>query len=713
MLKKHELKDLEKIYLEAESCDKEVFSEMRTNLLLVSGEHYSRRHSRFMNRLRSFKDVSEQQRLRLSKNHTQAICKTFSNHLLSGAPGVAFKPQSEKELQDQKAAELHQAVWKWIKETYEFDERNDEWVDDFTHIGEVATKVTWDDKAGEIIAYEQETDGAGNPVFEEDGVTPKAGAPVYEGAFIFEPVYGFNLLRDPAAKDMREARFLIVRKMCNVDDLKAKFPEKREKITTTEDKTMVVFDASKSDYRSSRNEALVKEFYFKPCAQYPRGYFFITTGNTVLAEGDLPGGVFPIVWQYCERVQTTPRGISIIRTGRPYQAEINRAASKIAEHQITLGDDKLLIQDGTEIAAGIALPGVRSINYAGEKPSILNGRDGSQYLQYMNATIDEYYRVMGFDDSEEKAQNEPFALLYRAASQKKKFKRYVARYERYLKKLAYTTMRLAKLYLPDDKIIPAVSRKEAVNIAEFKSTEEIHAQIVIEPQSEDIESKFGRQLFISQTLQYVGGKLDPDTIGRLLRVAPFGNMEESASDLTMNYDKATNMILALDRGDRPIVNQYDKADYMISRLTNRMGQSDFQGLDPSVQQAYAEVVQYYEQSEAQKLRKIQEAQAGFIPVDGYLVTCDLYVPDPSSPAKSRRARVPYGALRWLLDTLEKQGYSLAALEALSTGAQADIAGLLSNANPEASPPPENAPVGGSQLYGDAIASGGLMESFNG
>jgi hypothetical protein len=70
---------------------------------------------------------------------------------------------------------------------------------------------------------------------------------------------------------------------------------------------------------------------------------------------------------------------------------------------------------------------------------------------------------------------------------------------------------------------------------------------------------------------------------------------------------------------------------------------------------YQQVVQQLMDMEAEEQRKIQEAAAGFIPMSGMAVVCDIYVPDPSNSSKTMRARVPYDALTWLLKRLEEQG----------------------------------------------------------
>ena len=114
----HSISDLEKLYMDADELDKELFAEQRSNILLYSGEHYNRQRSKLYQRLRDAKSLTEEQRLRLTKNHTQKIVDEYTNHVLSSAPGVGFEPANESELADQKTAELNHAVWEFARNKY-------------------------------------------------------------------------------------------------------------------------------------------------------------------------------------------------------------------------------------------------------------------------------------------------------------------------------------------------------------------------------------------------------------------------------------------------------------------------------------------------------------------------------------------------------------------------------------------------------------------
>lgn len=692
---KKKVADLEKLYSESESCDTTIFSEMRSNLLLIAGEHYNKAQSAFWRRIRDSKQINEQQKLRLTKNHIQKITKIYANNIIAAAPGVGFSPKNEGVLQDEKSAELHHAVWQDAKEKYDIDEKIDEWCDDFIGIGECATKIFWDPNKGKIKAYEQGTDESGNPLFLDpmgrETVMPfnpetgepfemKPGKPVYSGEFVFETIYGFNLLRAPEAKRMDESPYLIVRKMMNKDSLIEKYPDFKEKITSSADNTMVVFDPTRGGYQKSNNQVMVKEYYFRPTGDMPKGMFYIATKDVILETGELPGGIFPIVVEAFEKIQTTPRGRSAVKQMRPYQAEINRSASKIAEHQITLGDDKIIMQNGSKISQGAALPGVRALTVTGQVPTILAGRDGSQYLSYMQAQIAELYSVMGIPEiTEDAAQLDPYAMLFRAASQKKQFQRNIKRFERFLCKVAKVYVQLAKIHLPDESWIYAVGRKELINVAEFKKEGDLCYTIKVSPQSDDIETKLGKQIVLNHLVQYTGANLSKEDIGKLVRLMPYANLEEGLSDLTIEYDSATNDILAMDRGEVPTINQYDNHVYCIKRAVLRMRQPDFKNIDPKIQQIYQLYVQQHEQAEAQRQAQITAAASERIPTDGYMITLsNMTVPDPKDPSNNIRVRLPYAAIQWLIQRLEAQGQSLGQLESMNQGAIAEMAQMLSN-----------------------------------
>lgn len=702
--KRPDISTLNGYYTDGDGCDQEVFAEMRSNILLVAGEHYSKRRSQFYKRIRDNRELTQEQKIRLTKNHIRKICQIYVNNILSMNPGLRASAKDTKSNHDMKVAELHQAVWNDAIARYNLDDKMDDWCDNLVEVGEVHVKIFYDPSGGSVTGYEAKLNAETGEVAWSDlaGVEADYTKPVMAGEFVFEEIYGFNLLRPPECKDLRKAEWLCIRKMVNRPEavrLCAGNEELIQKLVAGQDETYVIFDALNGGYKKSNKQVMIREYYFRQSTLFPDGYFYITTKEGILAEGPLPGGLFPIISMQFDKIQTTPRGRSPVKVMRPYQAEINRSASKIAEHHITIGDDKLILMNGAKASAGVSLPGVRTVSVTGtgQEPKFLAGRDGSQYVPYMESQIKELYEVMMVAEDSMEAnpgQVDPFVLLFQYGRRKKKFQRYIKRFEKFLMEVFKLYIALAKLHLPDDAVIMAVGKNEQINIPEFRKYPDTSFEVKVEPVSDDIESMLGKQIAINHALQYVGSKLNPSDIGKLMRQMPYANLDECFDDFTIDYDNAINDILALDRGEQPPVQANENHQYMISKLTARTKKPDFQFLSPQIKQSYAQKIQIHSQFEAQNKMAIQRAEQGFIPTGGALVACDFYVQDPNNPngLSSRRARLPYQSVEWLISQLQTQGQSQDSFNRMDESSQVGIANSMLQqkgvmTTPHFAPPP--------------------------
>jgi len=169
---------------------------------------------------------------------------------------------------------------------------------------------------------------------------------------------------DTAAKEWEDTRYVTTKKMVDRDELKIRYkdsPEKLDYIKTSGDDTFTVFNMTSGEITSAKDKCLVRERYFRPCLEYPEGYFYIFTEHGILEEGELPLGIFPIIYCGWDEEQTSPRSYGPIKIMRPVQGEVNRCVSSIGTQQITLGDDKLIINAGAKMAPGGSLNGIRAI----------------------------------------------------------------------------------------------------------------------------------------------------------------------------------------------------------------------------------------------------------------------------------------------------------------------------------------------------------------
>lgn len=671
---------LDELYRNASQVDDKIFSEMRSNILLVSGDHYAKQGSRFWNRIRSTKELNDTQRLRLTKNHVANICDIYEGNIIGGTANTTPIPNNEDEIQDQKTAELNKSVWEYEKKRLKFRSKVRDFASHFIQLGEVYAKVFFDPELGEIIGYEPKLEDDGEtPMLSEEGEQQADEAkPIFQGLLDIEEIYAFNLLRCPSVQDMHKSPYLIVRKMVDRSVIKEMVgSEKYKELIDENEETYTVFDGDKAGYEESKSQIMLREHYYRPCREYPNGYFYIATSGHILNEGELPYGVWPIAGAGFNKVPTTPRYRSPIKRMRPYQIEINRSASAIATAQVTLGDDKLILPNGSKISAAGTLPGVRAISVNGAMdPKVLAGRSGDQYVGYMQGQITELYQVMNAneDDAVREGQLDPYALLYHSARNKKKFRKYSEAFEEFVSEITEIHLDLARHYYDDNHTIPMVGRSEQVNMAEFKHSEKNCYRIQIENVSDDVDTMLGKQLAINHTLQYVGGQLDKRDIGKMMRAMPFMNYEEAYGDMAIDYDMSKNDMLAMERGEMPMLSPHDDHIYLIQRAVHRMKKPDYRFLPPQVQQAYQMYVQQHQQVEAQKAAELQRAQAGFIPATGPMVTVDYYTTDEEG--KTKRAKFPFSAVQWLEKQLQTQGTSLSQLESLDQGSQAQIAQLM-------------------------------------
>lgn len=700
-MKPHKIEDLNRHYREAESCDDEVFSEMRSNLLLVSGNHYSKKTSSFFSKIRNTQRLNETQKLRLTKNHLHKITRHYIQAITSKVPGVIPSPQNDLDMQDKKSADLNASVWKDFQTKYALKEKMNDYIQNFVEIGEMCAFIYWDPNQGEVKGYEPLLDEMGMPVI--DPMTgqqmPDTEKPVLSGGFEFKNVPGFNLLRSPNAKSMKRSPYHIIREMVDIQELHAAYDgddEKKRIIGDGDTGEFVVFDNNKKQYRTEESQILLRYHFFRPCRQYPNGYYYIATERGILEEKEIPFGIYPIIWEGFDTYSTNPRGYSIIKVARPYQAEINRASSQAATHQITVGDDKIIYQSGTKLQPGALLPGVRGLTFQGAPPQILPGRDGGQFLPYIQNQITEMYSACMLEEinvENEGGQIDPYTLLFRSASQKAKFSRYIEKVESFQKQFCQVTLELAKHYLPDDEIIQAIGKSEAINITEFKNTQPFSYQVRIEEQSADISDRLGQQLALNHLVQYAGQQMDAKQLALLAREMPYLKNTRIVKQLTLEYDNADNDMLQIERGQLPFISPYAENSIYIDSVTHRVKQADFQLLDPQIQQLYDQYLQLHEQEKQRKAAAEQAAKDGFIPTGGSLITVQMSLPDPKSSSGARQVRLPYEAVMWLIKRLESQGSTLQDLENMNDGVIADMMSRMGQGQPQAQiPQGVNAPL---------------------
>lgn len=658
------------MYSAGKQCDEKVFAEQRTNILLRSGDHYNNTKSSSIDpRRRGTSRPSGGQKIRLVKNHIHRITNLFINSVLEANPSVSTVPYNDQELSDVKAAQLAQAVIDWVKDSCNWSKKQSKFVHDFIVVGECWGKIRFDYDKGPVIGQDEE------------------GKPLKAGEFVIDRIFGFDLKRDPSARDSDECKWWIHEQMIDLDEFKNTVrslnPSELDNVSKSQTPSHYkIFDGNTGDYKDVSEQISVRELYYKPDSIYPNGYYVLFTDDFIVTEGELPFGVFPLVGEGFDEMTTSPRATSIIKVCRPYQVEINRASSKVAEHQVTLGDDKVFIQKGTKLSSGGVLNGVRAMQFSGQPPIIQPGRTGTQFIEYLRSQVQEMYEAVGLADQmvDKQPQGDPYHLLYSSMKHKKKFVKYAEKYERFEVQLFKKMLQMAKHYLVPQHIIRTAGITEAVNVDEFKNNNFEGFEIKVVPQTGDVETKFGQVLSMSHILQFAGSSLAPDQLGQVIRQMPFGNSEIAFDSLTLDTDNATNDILALDKGEMVGVSPSDNHTFMVKSLINRTKKSDFRFLHPQAQQAYGQKIQQHEMFIKQQALQLEQQKLGMVPSGGFLTTVNASFFNPQTN-RVERIKVPSEAIQWLVGKLNTQGVFSSQVSQLPPDAQARVAeGLAPEAN---------------------------------
>lgn len=709
--------DLNEMFKRSEQALQAHFAEIRTNILLDTGNHHPKAER--INNTRMFRDMNQKKKIRITKNHIQVITKFIRNSIQNRAPDGAVYPRNQKETSDQKAAELNNSVYEFLKTEGQLTSVYAGQVHDFVVSGETHTKVFFDPRAGAFMGYEEEPeeDEEGDVEVEDDDededeygeksnvIRMRKGRPKFKGKIIYERIPPYNFLTDPDADSERTNYWVCIRKYIPRKKLEERYLGDKEKMEIVEKSSTEKsgwfngFTGIYSDQNS--DEVELREFYFKVCEEYPEGAYIFATDYGILEEGELPDG-FCIFSEVFDESPENPRGYSIIKQAKPYQVEINRCAAAVITESIVLGHSTLLYPAGEKPASSGIGNGIKGIAYHSVKePTLIPGRNGDQYIEYMNQQIDEMYRVcMVPNQDEDKNQggtNDGQAMLGRALRDKMRFSLYGEKIENLICRMIDYSLRLARRYLPDDEIIPIIGKTEAVNIAEFKNTTPQQYQIKIKPRSDDFTSVYGKSIQIVQALQYVGSQLPPEAIASMVRKLPFLNEEAILKDYTIWEDQADAIILSLDRGEIPFFFEKTNHDYLVTRLQMRMNENDFPLLSPQIQMNYNDRYQAHLQVMSQQEQEAANAASGMIPASGGLVSVDYYISTPDG--KQQRARLPYAAVEWLVNRLKEQSHDVEKITNLPLGAQADL-GVINqqqgvSSQPQAAPQQGNMPMTGS------------------
>lgn len=686
-MKKPDANELNRLIFNSKSCDEKLFSEMRTNLLLISGDHWKSAHKEKHERINK-SGLDQEVKLKITKNHLGNIMGRIKTAVIGLNGGVEPAPYNPDEQADVKAADIAKSVWQDAEEKLDLETKKEKWAASLIDLGECWAFFRYDPLKGRFLGYEQKVDDEGYPVYlavvdgeERETILPKdmitgqpfapapSDKPVFSGLLDIEVEYPFNIFRAPEAETFEDSPYLVRQKMSDLEKVKAMVQdedeeEKRKKIDalkTSSEQTFKVFEASTGEYSDSDNgKVLVSEIYYKPSYEYPEGYFYILCGEVILAEGELPFGIWPFEHEICDAIPTSPRGRSKIKQLRPGQAELNRLASSIAYHQIVNGNDKVYTQAGTKVSAGPKVDGIRNYIIAGAEPKIVEGKSGSQFFDSYDREVRDLYQIVGMDyETESQSVQDLNVMLYKNMQQQARHSSYAGKLQRFLTKVCSKYLSLGQHYLDTNSLIRIAGKNEWLNVEEFKNLSDKGYQIKPRAINNDVNSVLGKQVTIQAVLQYLGSNLPNQLKLKLIKSLPFLENDQAVKYITLDEDIVTNDILAMDRGVYRPAKPSDNHAYILEMLRHRMSQPSYEILNPQIKQMYEQKYQEHTTVMEQNAQKLKQLQDGMIPTSGPLTKVDIYQnvtgADGQISQRVQKVSLPMSAILDLMNKLQQQG----------------------------------------------------------
>lgn len=723
---KYSIEKLNKIYNESESCDRDIFAEMRSNVLLMSGQHYKKISSGIDRNLRGL-NVDKSKRLRLVKNHTAKAMSDIKDIFASSSPSFIPTAANENEASHSKVAELAKVALDDIKKKNNFEDLVEKFRNSFVDLGEVGSKVYYDPIGGGFKGYQQAVNEFGEPMFldpngqptnqpglidpltgqmlQQFEMMPDETKPIFKGKIVTEKIEPYNLLRAKNSTSVKTSKHLIYRKMVDLEDAKAIInasdmsdEDKEEKLKWIDESgetTYKIFDGASGGFTDSKGQTMFREYYFRQSPEFPKGYFFITVEKGILFEGELPFGeygeeAFPIKWELYENSEGSARGYSPIKKIRPNQIEINRCSSSISETQLLHGRTKVVVNNAGKFSRGATHPGLDVYHVTGSgSVTVSDGKSGEQYLGYLEFNINELYSLSKIPENANPISEnfDPKAELYKRQAQKARFSEPSQRFARFLKANQETALFFTQKYADQIELENILGPSLSTDINEFKNADSLCKKITLKEVTEDADSALAKTLELDTILQYAGKDLDPDTLGIILTQYPMINKTQAFKHINLDLKNVMSDILAMDRGEQRPANKYDKHEVYIKHLSSRMKEKDFARLPEQIKGLYQQKIKEHEEFITMMAQEQQRAQAGFIPTGGALVKTDYYVNhDPTNPAKAMRAMFPTEALAWLQKKLDEQGTTQDLMNSFGNqGAMTDVAGML-NQQQQGNPP---------------------------
>lgn len=351
-------KEVEKWFSSAvDHCEKfygDYFQLQRDNLLIYRGiqwlfqEKYANRHWEKV-------AISNRRSPRIVLNHTWDAVEYWVSKLTRFRPAVAINP-ANAEAKDAEDAKVSKDVLDYIWYINEIDKKNAELVRLTKITGECFRFINYNPDLGDLhpdyLALSQKGEripllsSTGEPVMGQDGKPLYIQRAVRVGEVEHRIVPGYHVFEEPAScRDKID--WAIEWEVVNVDELKARYPDKADQIKA--DGGFNIFKDFDVNIAKAENECVLYTLYHRHHPMLDKGRLIKRINNVILENTELPysHGKLPYIYLSDIEVPGQARGMSFIQQIFPVQHQINACASLIYKSLVLLAHPKILAQEGT------------------------------------------------------------------------------------------------------------------------------------------------------------------------------------------------------------------------------------------------------------------------------------------------------------------------------------------------------------------------------
>ena len=206
-------------------------------------------------------------------------------------------------------------------------------------------RISWDDQAGlpQRIMVDPQGQPVVNPtqrlIYQEElqnmGVDPsQVTQTVWPGQIRVDVISPFDMVVDPIAKTIYDAKYAICAHACSPAEIKARYGKdvKGDSKVSSPDEYVT---ANGPTYQSEQNDAVrVYYGYFLPCPDNPKGRYVVFTKDTILYDKawEFPINKLPFVEFIIDEFPGEMWSYGLVDKAVPLQKQLNRAISQIAEY---------------------------------------------------------------------------------------------------------------------------------------------------------------------------------------------------------------------------------------------------------------------------------------------------------------------------------------------------------------------------------------------